>query len=65
MEVQALPLAVSTPAINCKDTLQAEARTSHAQAYKTTIWEVLWNTLGLGLFLFSLLVFFDLLSLVI
>ena len=65
MEVQALPLAASTPAISSTDTLPAEAGTGHAQEHKTTLWEVLGNTLGLGLFLFSLLVFFDLLSLAI
>ena len=51
MELQALPLLTAEPSA---DPEQEQPR--------ITLWSVLANTLGLGLFFVSLLAFFDLLS---
>ncbi len=51
MEVQTLPLL--TP-----ETTAGVEQEKH----EISLWTILGNTLGLGLFLFSLLVFFDLLT---
>ncbi len=51
MEVQTLPLL--TPETTARQEQKKQ---------ETSVWTIVGNTLGLGLFLFSLLVFFDLLT---
>jgi len=51
MEVQALPLVVPEKSGD-------KAQSDH----KISVWAVIGNTLGLGIFLLSLLAFFDLLA---